>query len=67
MCGQSGPPGGPLCVHHAYLESMTPASLVFCRNIIIINPRVLHVYTQNIVYVYLYKITNQTIIFKMHN
>ena len=40
VCGQSGPPGwptlcsrGPLCVHHAYLECITPASLAFCRNI----------------------------------
>ena len=40
VCCQSGPPGrptlcsgGPLCVHHAYLECMTPASLEFCRNI----------------------------------
>ena len=40
VCGQSVPPGwptlcsgGPLCVHHAYLECMTPASLAFCRNI----------------------------------
>ena len=29
-----GHPGGPLCLHHAYLECMTPASLAFCRNIV---------------------------------
>ena len=40
VCGQSGPPGGPLCVQgaqlclqYAYLECITTASLAFCRNI----------------------------------